>query len=217
MAEHAAARVLPFSRVTEIEEGVSVSRGMVTYRGDAICRVEEIKLPGLHNLENVLAAAGTALTAGADRESVAAVLREFSGLEHRLEFVREKNGIRYINDSKGTNVGAAAKSVAGFMQPIILIAGGLDKGSDFSSLYDLLRQKVKLLILIGKAADTMQHALRGATETVRARTLPEAVLLASEKAVAGDVVLLSPACASFDMFKDFEERGRQFKEAVTRL
>jgi len=131
--------------------------------------------------------------------------------------VREKDGVTYINDSKGTNVGAVVKSVEGFTQPVILIAGGLDKGSDFSPLADLFRRKVKLLILIGKAADKMAAALGRATETVFARTLQDAVQLSHDRAAPGDVVLLSPACASFDMFKDFEDRGRQFKDAVRNL
>jgi UDP-N-acetylmuramoylalanine--D-glutamate ligase len=179
--------------------------------------VDEIKIKGVHNLENALAAAAVSLCAGADSRAVAAVLRKFPGLEHRLEFVREKDGVTYINDSKGTNVGAVVKSVEGFTQPVILIAGGLDKGSDFSPLYDLFNEKVKLLILIGKAAGKMAQALGTATETVFAKTLQDAVTLASERARSGDVVLLSPACASFDMFRDFEDRGRQFKEAVKAL
>jgi len=123
----------------------------------------------------------------------------------------------YINDSKGTNIGAVVKSVEGFDRPVILIAGGLDKGSDFRPLHDLFRKKVKLLILIGKAADKMAEALGSATETVRARTLQEAVQIAHARAQRGEAVLLSPACASFDMFKDFEDRGRQFKETVLKL
>jgi UDP-N-acetylmuramoylalanine--D-glutamate ligase len=131
--------------------------------------------------------------------------------------VRKRNGVTYINDSKGTNVGAVVKSVEGFTHPVILIAGGLDKGSDFSPLYNLFAEKVKLLVLIGKAADKMEETLGSATETVRASSLEEAVRIAAEQAELGDVVLLSPACASFDMFKDFEDRGRKFKEAVKKL
>jgi UDP-N-acetylmuramoylalanine--D-glutamate ligase len=211
------ATVVPFSRMLRFNPGMCVLNGYLEYNGKRLCRTEEIKIRGVHNLENAMAAAAMALAAGADRESVAAVLREFPGLEHRLEFVREKGGVAYINDSKGTNVGAVVKSVEGFTQPVILIAGGLDKGSDFSPLYDLFKQKVKLLVLIGKAADKMAKALGTATETVFAATLQDAVRLASAKAASGDVVLLSPACASFDMFKDFEDRGRQFKDAVKAL
>ncbi|MGE5809847.1 MAG: UDP-N-acetylmuramoyl-L-alanine--D-glutamate ligase, partial [Nitrospirota bacterium] len=216
-ARRARARVVPFSRLLRFNPGTCVRDGFLEYNGRRIMRVEEIRIKGVHNLENALAAAALARCAGADDESVAAVLREFPGLEHRLEFVREKNGVTYINDSKGTNVGAVVKSVEGFTQPVILIAGGLDKGSDFSPLAELFKRKVKLLILIGKAAEKMGKALGTATETVYAGTLAEAVERAAARAAHGDVVLLSPACASFDMFKDFEDRGRQFKEAVRKL
>ena len=217
MASRAASRVVPFSRLEKLRDGAFVENGVLFVRREAICRVDEIRITGVHNLENAMAAAAMALAAGADPTSVAAVLREFPGLEHRLEHVREKDGVTYINDSKGTNVGAVVKSVEGFTQPVILIAGGLDKGSDFSPLADLFRRKVKLLILIGKAADKMAAALGRATETVFARTLQDAVQLSHDRAAPGDVVLLSPACASFDMFKDFEDRGRQFKDAVRNL
>ncbi len=216
-ARRSSATVMPFSRLLRFNPGACVLNGSLTVNGRVICRVDDIRIKGVHNLENALAAAAISLCAGADRDSIAAVLREFPGLEHRLEFVREKDGVLYINDSKGTNVGAVVKSVEGFSQPVILIAGGLDKGSDFSPLHDLFKKQVKLLILIGKAADKMAKALGTATETVFARTLQDAVKIASTHATRGDVVLLSPACASFDMFKDFEDRGRQFKEAVKTL
>ncbi len=216
-AARTSATVVPFSRLQRFNPGACVVDGYVLFNGRRIIPVDEIKIKGVHNLENALAATAVSISAGADDESVAAVLREFPGLEHRLEFVREKEGVTYVNDSKGTNVGAVLKSVEGFTQPVVLIAGGLDKGSDFSPLYGLLKQKVKLLVLIGKAAGKMQQALGEATETVLASTLQEAVLLASQHAMRGDVVLLSPACASFDMFKDFEDRGRQFKKAVKKL
>jgi UDP-N-acetylmuramoylalanine--D-glutamate ligase len=216
-AKRTSATVIPFSRLERFNPGACVLDGYLLFNGRRIIRAEEIKIKGVHNLENALAAAAMSLCAGADVESVAAVLREFPGLEHRLEFVREKDGVTYINDSKGTNVGAVVKSVEGFTQPVILIAGGLDKGSDFGPLYDLFKKNVKLLILIGKAADKMAKALGTATETVVSKTLDDAVRLASKRASRGDVVLLSPACASFDMFKDFEDRGRQFKEAVRNL
>jgi len=217
MAPRAPSRVVPFSRTGKLREGAFVEKGTLYVGTEAICRVDEIRITGVHNLENALAASALALAAGADRTSVAAVLREFPGLEHRLEFVREKDGVTYINDSKGTNVGAVVKSVEGFTQPVILIAGGLDKGSDFTPLAGLFRRKVKLLILIGKAADKMAAALGGASETVIAKTLRDAVQLGHDRARPGDVVLLSPACASFDMFRDFEDRGRQFKDAVKDL
>ena len=217
MAARAASRVIPFSRLRDLDHGACVKDGYIVFKKERICRVDDMKIQGVHNLENALAAAALSLSAGADRRAVETVLKEFPGLEHRLEFVREKKGVTYINDSKGTNVGAVVKSVEGFTKPVILIAGGLDKGSDFSPLYDLIRRKVKLLVLIGKAADKMAKALGTSTETVFARTLEDGVRLAAAKAVSGDVVLLSPACASFDMFKDFEDRGRQFKKAVKAL
>ena len=216
-AGRTSATVIPFSRLLRFNPGACVLDGYLTYNGSRICRTEELRIQGVHNLENALAAAAVSLCAGADTASVAAVLREFSGLEHRLEFVRKKDGVTYINDSKGTNVGAVVKSIESFTHPVILIAGGLDKGSDFSPLRELFHQKVKLLILIGKAAQQMAQTLGNATETIFAATLAEAVQVAAARASADDIVLLSPACASMDMFKDFEDRGRQFKEAVKSL
>ncbi len=217
MAKRIAATVIPFSRKLRFNPGACVLDGYLMWNGKRVLRTDEIRIKGLHNLENALAAAALSLSAGADAGSVARVLKEFPGLEHRLEFVRDKDGVTYINDSKGTNVGAVEKSLEGFTQPVILIAGGYDKGSDFSPLRGLISAHVKLLILIGKAADKMEQALRGATESVRAGTLGEAVTMARDRGVRGDVVLLSPACASFDMFRDFEDRGRQFKAAVQAL
>ncbi|OGW38722.1 MAG: UDP-N-acetylmuramoylalanine--D-glutamate ligase [Nitrospirae bacterium GWD2_57_9] len=217
MAKRTVATVIPFSRHLRFNPGACVLDGTFLFNGRPIISLDDMRIKGVHNIENALAASAMALLAGADVRSVAAVLREFPGLEHRLEFVREKDGVTYINDSKGTNVGAVLKSVEGFTQPVILIAGGYDKGSDFSPLSGLFRAKVKLLVLIGKAADKMAKALGGSTETVFAQTLQEAVNISNLRADRGDVVLLSPACASFDMFKDFEDRGRQFKEAVKAL
>lgn len=211
------ATIIPFSRRLRFNPGACVHEGYLMFNGRRIIAADELKIGGVHNLENALAATALSILAGADIRSVASVLRAFPGLEHRLEFVRNKDGVSYINDSKGTNVGAVLKSVEGFTRPVILIAGGLDKGSDFSPLYDLFKRRVKLLILIGKAADKMATVLGTATETVFAQTLQEAVRLASARAGRGDVVLLSPACASFDMFRDFEDRGRQFKKAVMSL
>jgi UDP-N-acetylmuramoylalanine--D-glutamate ligase len=213
----ATATVIPFSRQLRFNPGACVFDGHLLFNGRRIIAVDELKISGVHNLENALAATAVSILAGADARSVAAVLRTFPGLEHRLEFVRTKDGVRYLNDSKGTNVGAVIKSVEGFTRPVILIAGGLDKGSDFSPLYDLFRRKVKLLILLGAAAGKMANVLATSTETVLVQSLQEAVRLASTRAGRGDVVLLSPACASFDMFKDFEDRGKQFKEAVRGL
>ena len=161
-----------------------------------------------------MAASAMALLAGCPVEAVIDSLREFSGLEHRLEFVRELEGVSYFNDSKGTNVGAVIKSLESFSEPIILIAGGRDKAGDFSLLRQLVGEKVKSLILLGEAGEKIRKALGDLAATVMAKDLKEAVEMSRSMAIKGDVVLLSPACASFDMFVNFEARGRQFKKLV---
>lgn len=174
---------------------------------------DDIRIKGAHNIENAMAASLMALVSGCGPDAVRKVLKNFPGLEHRLEFAGDINGVRFINDSKGTNVGAVAKSLSDF-ENIILIMGGLDKGSDFSVLGDLIESKVKLLILIGAAADIIAEAVGSRTETRKVSGLEEAVATAMSAASSGDIVMLSPGCASFDMFKDFEDRGRKFKNAV---
>jgi UDP-N-acetylmuramoylalanine--D-glutamate ligase len=159
----------------------------------------------------------TARVLSCSRKAIETVLDRFEGLEHRLEFVREIEGIRFYNDSKGTNVGSVVKSLQSFSEPVILIAGGKDKKGDLSPLRGLIQGRVKGLILIGEAKERMARELEGLTNTTMARTLEEAALLAYQMAEKGEVVLLSPACSSFDMFKDYKERGRVFKEAVHRL
>lgn len=211
-----------FSRKKEVK-GLYSHGGKVYYNIPGICPyqelidVDEIMIKGLHNLENAMAASAMAILAGCSIDAVKKVLMNFKGLEHRLEFVREVDGVRFINDSKGTNVGAVVKSLEGFTKPVILIAGGRDKEGDFTLLRSLVKEKVKCLILIGEAREKIRDALGDLTETVMSTTLEEAVGLAKQKALKGDVVLLSPACASFDMFMDFEDRGRRFKEIVWRL
>ena len=179
--------------------------------------VEEIRIKGVHNLENAMAASAMALLANCPAGAVIDALREFGGLEHRLELVREIGGVRYVNDSKGTNVGAVMKSVESFDGPVILIAGGRDKAGDFSALRDIVSRKVKALVLIGEASQKIKDALGDVTDAVMAADLREAVNMCRERAEKGDVVLLSPACASFDMFRDFEDRGGKFKEIVMGL
>jgi len=174
-------------------------------------------LKGVHNVENMMAALTAARIYGASKKAVETALNHFEGLEHRLEFIREIDGVRFFNDSKGTNVGSVVKSLQSFSDPVLLIAGGKDKKGDLSPLRDLIRERVKRLILIGEAKERMGRELGGLTDTVMAQTLEEAVRLAYQTAKRGDVVLLSPACSSFDMFKDYKERGRVFKEAVRRL
>jgi UDP-N-acetylmuramoylalanine--D-glutamate ligase len=182
-----------------------------------IIGVDEIRIRGLHNIENAMAASLMALLAGCPAEAVASALREFPGLEHRLEFVREIYGVRFVNDSKGTNVGAAVKSIESFDSPVLLIAGGRDKDGDFDALARAAAGRVRAVLLIGEAREKLMHALGGVVACSFARDLDEAVTRAMSMASPGDVVLLSPACASFDMFSDFEERGRVFKEVVRGL
>jgi len=177
----------------------------------------KVRLKGIHNVENMMAALITARLFGCSKKAIEAVLDRFEGLEHRVEFVREIGGVRFYNDSKGTNVGSVVKSLQSFSEPVILIAGGKDKKGDLSPLRGLIQSRVKRLILIGEARERMAREFGGLTDTTTAQTLEEAVLLAYQAAEKGEVVLLSPACSSFDMFKDYKERGRVFKEAVFRI
>ena len=174
-------------------------------------------LKGIHNVENMMAALTTARLFGCSKEAIETTLNRFEGLEHRLEFIREIEGVRFYNDSKGTNVGSVVKSLQSFSEPVVLIAGGKDKNGDLSPLRELIRSRVKQLILIGEARERMGRELGGLTATAVSKTLEDAVLLAHQTAKKGEVVLLSPACSSFDMFKDYKERGKVFKEAVHRL
>jgi len=176
-----------------------------------------LNIEGTHNLENALAATAIAVICKVEPRIIAGVLRRFPGLPHRLEFVDDIGGVRFINDSKGTNVGAVARSLESLKGAVILIAGGRDKGGDYSILKDLIREKVKVLILLGEAKDKIKKALAGTTSIKEVDSLEEAVKVSYSLAVRGETVLLSPACASFDMFKNFEERGRVFKEAVGQL
>jgi UDP-N-acetylmuramoylalanine--D-glutamate ligase len=171
----------------------------------------------VHNVENMMAAVAAAKLAGMDREPIQRCLENFSGLEHRLEFVREKDGVRYYNDSKGTNVGAVVKSLAGFAAPVILIAGGIDKGGDYGPLEEGIKRTVRRLLLFGAAKQVIDRALGHLTETVMVEDLAAAVRDAAAAARAGDIVLLSPACSSFDQFRNYAERGRAFKQLVRAL
>ncbi|MBI3377873.1 MAG: UDP-N-acetylmuramoyl-L-alanine--D-glutamate ligase [Nitrospirae bacterium] len=182
-----------------------------------LIRADEINIKGVHNMENAMAASAMALLAGCPAEAVVSALKDFEGLEHRLELVREFEGVDYINDSKGTNVDAVVKSLESFSRPVILIAGGRDKDGDFSLLSSLIKSRVKKLVLIGEAREKIKEFLGGLTETIFADNLEEAVMLARKSASKGDVVLLSPACASFDMFRDYKDRGKQFKKIVKGL
>lgn len=215
------AKVIKFSQRNELSEGTFVKDGWVCSRFDGIENIilpcDEIKLHGVHNLENILAAVGAAIICGVSGEDIGNVLREFSGLSHRMEFVRNFAGVSFINDSKGTNVGAVLRSLESISSPIILIAGGSAKGADFSLLRKSVRAKVRVAILLGEAQGIMEKALMGATQVERVDSLEEAVKLAHSLADEEDTVLLSPGCSSFDMFANFEERGEVFKKAVRGL
>ncbi|MBN2317650.1 MAG: UDP-N-acetylmuramoyl-L-alanine--D-glutamate ligase [Acidobacteria bacterium] len=207
-----------FSRLKEISYGAFVRNERVIFRDPGgertLFPLESIKLKGFHNLENVLAASTMAILAGAPPESLDNSIQKFKGVEHRIEFVSEIDGVQYFNDSKATNVDAAIKSIESFPGNIFLIAGGQDKGGDFSLLRNPARQRVKHLVLIGESSDIIRDSLGGEVETSNAGTMQEAVLICKQNAKPGDIVLLAPACASFDMFQDYEHRGRTFKDAV---
>lgn len=224
-------RALFFSQRVEPKEGAFTRDGEVIVRLEGIerriCPVEEIKLLGRHNVDNVLAAAALATIAGASPEAIAAVAASFLGLEHHLELVREIHGVRYYNDSIATSPERTMAALRSFDEPIILIAGGKEKRLPLEGLAKLVVEKVRHLILMGEAAPLIEKTVReaGGREQEAGRepvihryaTLEKAVETAAKVAQPGDVVLLSPACASFDMFRDFAERGERFKSLVTNL
>jgi UDP-N-acetylmuramoylalanine--D-glutamate ligase len=214
------ARKILFSLKERLREGAFWNSQKVILRlggEEESYSLAKAPLKGVHNVENMMAALAAVRIYGASKKAAETVLDRFEGLEHRLEFVREIDGVRFFNDSKGTNVGSVVKSLQSFSDPVILIAGGKDKNGDLSPLRDPIRERVKRLILIGEARERMARELGGLTETTKAKTLVEAILLAYQTARRGEVVLLSPACSSFDMFKDYKERGKVFKEVVHRL
>ena len=213
------ARVVSFGWSRAEEGAFATADAIVWHGGGAEERfpLSDVRLRGVHNVENVMAAVCAAKAVGVEGRHIRAATRRFPGVEHRLEFVREVAGARYFNDSKGTNVGAVRKSLASFDSPIVLIAGGVDKGGGYGGLAPLVRERVRKLILLGASAELMKEALGALTDTLVVTDLGEAVREARAAAHAGDVVLLSPACSSFDMFENYAERGRAFKELVQAL
>jgi len=179
--------------------------------------LDGFRLPGRFNRTNAMAAAGAALALELAPELIERTLAEFRGLPHRLEFVREKNSVTFVDDSKGTNVGAVVQALAAVRAPVLLIAGGVDKGGSYAALREPLRQKVRLLLLYGAAREMMRAVVDRSTRVECVQTLDEAVARAAAEALPGDTVLLSPACASFDQFKNYAERGRVFQELVRAL
>src|SRR6266436_9424220 len=214
-------QVFWFSRKTNVEQGAFVKNGKIIFRRNGqeeeILNCDEIPLPGEHNLENVQAATIAARLADAQSTQIAAAIRSFAGVEHRIEFVAEIHGVRYYNDSKATNVDATLKALEAFPGRIIIILGGKDKDSDYTQLRALLRERGILALLIGAAADKIEKQIDGSVAIRRSGTLQNAVALAAQTAHEGDIVLLAPACASFDQFQNYEHRGRVFKELVHQL
>jgi UDP-N-acetylmuramoylalanine--D-glutamate ligase len=216
-----ASRKVFFSRLQQIPCGVFVSNGNVVYRWGHLERVlletREVRLRGSFNLEDVLGAAAAACVLGADFDAVRRAVREFKGVEHRLEYVRDVCGVEFYNNSKATSVDATVKSLEAFEQGVHLILGGKDKGAPYAPLRPLMKDRVREVLLIGAAAERIARELSGAVELIPAGNLESAVPEAFQHARPGDVVLLAPACSSFDQFQDYEHRGRVFKELVERL
>ncbi len=221
LANRTRAQLFWFSRKKEVDKGSFVRAGHIFARDGKnereIMPLSEIPLKGAHNLENVLAGVSIGALVGCQPAQIREAVRTFKAVEHRLEFVAKVAGVDYYNDSKATNVDATIKALESFPANIHLILGGKDKGSDYSVLNELLKQRVKRVYTIGAAAAKIESQIAGATEIVPSRTLENAVRDASEAAKPGDIVLLAPACASFDQFQNYEHRGRVFKEVVHAL
>ncbi len=215
------AEVFWFSRRQEVQNGAWVRDGKILFRDSSgqqeIMLVSEIPLKGAHNVENVLAAACAGALMGCNPAKIRKAIQQFKAVEHRLEYVATIKGVEYFNDSKATNVDATIKALESFPKNIHLILGGKDKGSDYTVLNDLLRERVKRVYTIGAAAEKIESQLKGAAEIVHAETLDNAIRRAAAVAQPGDIVLLAPACASFDQFQSYNHRGRVFKEVVHSL
>ena len=210
-----------FSRRRNLPDGVFVSDGQVRYRvanlERTLLETHDVGLRGAFNLENVLAAAEAACLMGADFDALRTAVREFQAVEHRLEFVRTIRGVEFYNDSKATSVDATAKALSAFERGVHLILGGKDKGAPYAPLRPLLQGRVRDILLIGAAADRIEAQLKDVAVTIQAGDLETAVRQAFQRAVPGEVVLLAPACASFDQFEDYEHRGRVFKKLTSEL
>lgn len=223
LASKIKAKIIFFSRRKQLEEGIYLdeNNNIVIGMDEKIVLLnkDELSLPGNHNLENCMAAIAMAYVSGIDLEVVKDVLRIFGGVEHRQEFVRNLNGVMYVNDSKGTNPDSTIKAVQSYKRPIILIAGGYDKDSSYDELLDAAKDNVYALVLLGQTAEKISDCAKnkGFTNINIVNDMKEAVSVSCKLAKDGDVVLLSPACASWDMYKSFEVRGNDFKENVNNL
>jgi UDP-N-acetylmuramoylalanine--D-glutamate ligase len=221
LQDKAKGKLLWFSRKDRVENGAFVNGGQIIFRQNGqeqpVLSSSDIQLKGEHNLENVLAAVAITMVAGCTPQQVQQAVKEFRAVEHRLELVASINGVTFYNDSKATNVDATVKALESFPGNIHIILGGKDKGSDYSVLNPLLKERAKRVYLIGAATDKIAAQVQSATAMVRSGTLERAVRQAFDAARSGDVVLLAPACASFDQFENYEHRGRVFKELVHAL
>lgn len=217
----AACRKFPFSYDRPQSDGAWVENGTLMVGRDGIVQpvvaLDQMTIRGVHNARNAMAAVLVGSLFGVPTASMRATLRNFKGVEHRLEFVRERNGVQYYNDSKATNVDAVRYALAAFTGPIILLLGGRDKGNDYTALHDLVRRNVRTILAIGESAQKVEAAFQSVVPVRRAQSMEEAVRLAGELARPGEIVLLSPACASFDWFTNYEHRGKVFKDLVERL
>ena len=216
-------KVLFFSSRQKLDEGIYLNGEDIIFNDGLnevfVCKVSEMKLVGIHNVENVMAAAAISITIGVPIEVIRKTIKEFNSVEHRIEYVRTKDDVIYYNDSKGTNTDASIKAIEAMTKPTILIAGGYDKGSEFDDWINAFNGKIKRLILLGVTKEKIaQTAVKyGYNDYEFTDSLEQAVKRAAEVSAAGDVVLLSPACASWDMFKSYEERGNMFKAYVNNL
>jgi UDP-N-acetylmuramoylalanine--D-glutamate ligase len=209
--------VVWFSSKSAVNPGAFLDGARIMLDSEPLMETAEVPLRGLHNLENTMAAALIAKLAGATHAQIRAAVMSFPGVEHRLEFVRERNGVAWYNDSKATNVDAALKAIAAFAGGLWVILGGKDKNSDYAPLAGPLKEKSHAVLLIGAAAEKIRAQLSGQVRMIACRTLEAAVHEANARAVRGDTVLLAPACASFDQFENYEHRGRAFKRLVEDL
>lgn len=223
MANRIKARPLFFSRKSELEEGIFLKDNAICYKTKTetikICKLDELKLLGVHNIENIMAAVAMAVSLFVPIEVIAKTIKEFMGVEHRIEYVDTINGVDYYNDSKGTNPDAAIKGIQAMNKPTYLIGGGYDKSTAFDEWIQAFDHKVKLLVLLGATAKEIANTAHkyGFTNIVFADSLEEAVNICAKEAKNGESVLLSPACASWGMFRSYEERGNLFKEYVGNL
>lgn len=215
------AKIAQFSSVDEMESGIFLKNDKIIFRmpdfGEEVYPLNLIKLLGMHNVENVMAAIIAARFCGCRQESIKACVADFHGLPHRIEFAGEKNSVKFYDDSKGTNVGAVVRALDTFAQPVILLLGGRDKDGDFETLKPMLTAKTKNVILFGEARSRIASLIGDDVPKLKEPKLRDAIEVAYKNAKPGDIVLLSPGCASFDEFRDYKERGDYFKEVVRNL